>query len=87
MLKDLKGENSTLFRNNTTINFGLKKSPDRNTKLEEATKTHMTVSSVNVDKEAGILPLNWLSERKLKQYKKLCIIVKTVGKTTGIVSG
>jgi len=29
----------------------------------------MSLNSVNVDKEAGILPVNWLSERKLQKYK------------------
>lgn len=40
----------------------------------------MSVSWVNVDKEVGILPLNWLPERKLWKYKPPCHFAQFVGR-------
>lgn len=46
----------------------------------------MSVSSVNVDKEAGILPVNWLSERKLRKYKTLCYFAQCVGRNISSIT-
>lgn len=35
--------------------------------------TYMAVSRVNEDKESGMLPVNWLSERNLPKIKHLYI--------------
>lgn len=40
----------------------------------------MSVNAVNVDKEVGILPVNWLSDRKLWKHKSSCHFAQFVGR-------
>jgi len=42
----------------------------------------MSVNPANENKEAGILPMNWLSERKLKKYKPSIYFAQCVGRNS-----
>ena len=49
----------------------MKKRESPRTHTNKETRTYIADSWVRVDKELGMLPLNWLAERKLPKVKTI----------------